>query len=592
MSQHKPTILVQIGLLLLVLALNAGCQPTETPTPTESIPTPTEAPPGPTPTPTRTPTPTPTSTHTPGPTPTPTGTPTPGPTPTPTSTSTPGPTTPAPTTPAPTSPPQPPLPGFKLGVNFWNVGVSGLFGPESEGTRGYVLLFQTEESLISSVISAHLTPIVRYDYDPGLHAVPIKRLNLSAFNDWKSRFSEYIDNHPEVTLFIVGNEPWNDGEITVEDYATAYAELWIEVHSVDTTPRRNARLLIAGQAPHRESPHGERIDGEKVTTENWLKAITRAIAAKGAGVDGYAIHAVGFGLEYDESVNAHAPILKSLSRNQANCPVPWDPTQSCKDIGVTWSETADHGFLGYWDQINSIPVGYRDKPIFITEFDTNAWGTGPRNSDHPELDVDKSSGDCKNGHQGETDDCMYTPVKNYPHENGTDWIVKAVDQVANDSRVNSRVKGMLWYVGPPHGWGMFALTRDAGRLPCARQDFQFKTKAPGHPLPSDPNCAGDTTAANIGGNLLWSTNNCVARADRTFVWGRDDESGLDKATVQCSPPVVYDLSGTIPGLPYAGIVNSVPPEGGTCVITVTDRAGNAAQTSLYNPGPIPIPSPG
>jgi len=147
---------------------------------------------------------------------------------------------------------------------------------------------------------------------------------------------------------------------------------------------------------------------------------------------------------------------------------------------------------------------------------------------------------------------------------------------------------MLWFVGPNYNdnWKYFALFNNARRLPCAKLDFQ---NANGVSAPADENCVGDKTAASINGSLLWSTSNCIARADRTFVYGRDDESGLDKAVVQCSPPTTYDLSWTIPGFSYAGIVNSVPPEGGTCVITVTDRAGNAAQTTLYNPGAVPIP---
>jgi hypothetical protein len=216
MLRHKLTTLVQIGLSLLVLALIAGCQPTETPTPpapTAPVPTPTEAPPGPTPTPSRT--------FTPGPTPTPTGTPTPGPTPTPTRTATNAPTSTATNTPTPagtaTNTPMPtpagkcvpPTTNFKLGVNFWNDQVPGLFGAGG----GYVLVNEVAD--LQKVIGhTQFTPIFRFDYSNN-QAVPnciapngqicargSTEGNCITCNTWIDAFTRRIDDYPQVKLYI------------------------------------------------------------------------------------------------------------------------------------------------------------------------------------------------------------------------------------------------------------------------------------------------------------------------------------------------------------------------------------------------------
>jgi ligand-binding sensor domain-containing protein/PKD repeat protein len=92
-----------------------------------------------------------------------------------------------------------------------------------------------------------------------------------------------------------------------------------------------------------------------------------------------------------------------------------------------------------------------------------------------------------------------------------------------------------------------------------------------------------------GASLVWTGSNCTGWPVGTHVWGRDDESGLDRVTVECSPATEYNLRWTEPGRLYAGIVPMVPPKDTTCTLTLYDRAGNFKRQTLYNPGPKKIP---
>jgi hypothetical protein len=341
-------------------------------------------------------------------------------------------------------------------VDFWGSGVKELFGANG----GYVLLSTDDAEHIGTVAGAGLTPIIRYDYR-NYQAVPLSDPEIE---NWKQEFTGWIDaahrDHPgvKVWLFIVGNEPGNEGTISSQNYAKAYTALWKNVHEGNGAQRLDTYLLVAGQAPH----HAD--------TPTWLRDVARAVEGEGAHVDGYTIHANGFGLEFDTTLKndpdngnrkdwPDVPYIAELLRgkyNMAACPQPSNPSSACD--AVDWP--GDDGFMTYKQQLDNIPPDLLScgQPVFITEFNPGSWGTG-----------DGSGKPLSEDQYYHKPYCPYTPANNYP----LGWIQNAVGQVKSDSRVN----GMLWYVGAPHpqgaydDWKYFSLTNIYKYLPCAKQDF-------------------------------------------------------------------------------------------------------------------------
>jgi hypothetical protein len=483
--------------------------------------------------------------------------------------------------------------------------VGDLFHPDG---RGYVLLIAEEDDNdIQPVINAGLTPIIRFDEGAG-QAVPVDE---DAIQRWVDRFSTYIENHRNVNLFIVGNEPFLEGRITDAQYAQAYVELWREVHLNEDGTRDeefdDVLLLVAGDAAHVPN------------VDTWLTRVSNLIIGAGLDgngqpdgsidVDGYAIHAYGFGTEY-ELLNADeieerngiqfnaeedsiyvAPQLRNLAENLALCPSPESPENACDGIGTGWPGNQD-GFLSYREQLDNLPtepIDFRSKPVFITEINTSSWGTGPGGQPFP----------LSRENYYHYPDAPYTPANNYP----TSWIGEAYQDVQayNALENRSNVSAFIWFVGTPHGegsftsednpnvriptdWRYFALTEDERRLPCARADFEYAAGRGGTPCTDE-----ESFAPNGGAALVWSTRFCTAYPDHIIAWGRDDESGLDRVTVVASPAQTYDLSWTEPGRTYSAIFEAVPPVGGYATFTLYDRAGNLTQRRVFNPGSFRVP---
>ena len=476
-----------------------------------------------------------------------------------------------------------------------------LFPP---GYHGYVLLHMDTSpdgsgpcggpdcDKIGAVLSANLIPVVRIDYRASnghSTAVPVVGKNASedGFQTWVTRFTYIVDQAygQGATLFIVGNEPWNDGKICLEEYATAYMALWDRVHK--DGQHEGVRLLVAGQAPHQQAdiPFGcpERNSSGTTTpvnTTTWLRELTRKIQAAGRNVDGYAIHANGFGVEYDRLLQdperpgwrKDLPLVPYIADGLWNiavdgslCEIPWDPWHGCRGLGNWSPEWADQGFLTFQDQINSID-NLGDRPVYITEFNPGGWGGGPEGFTYDY----HSSG------------CPYVPANNYPQEDGRDWIVRAASAVAEYNGMNGdRVQGVLWFTGMPGGgWDYFALTENHGYLPCARQDFQYVTGVPGHTSPSNANCEDERTSLIL--DLSPVVKNCQAIATNYLAY--DPNYRLREVRAGCSPEQSLDLSNlTEPGVIYAGSVGMVPPVNGTCVVTLTNEIGQSITRTLSNP---------
>jgi hypothetical protein len=470
-----------------------------------------------------------------------------------------------------------------MGVNFWDpienplVSVKELFGDKG----GYVLLLTNQgpyqerygklKSDLDSMRSVGLTPIIRYDYEPGNAAPICQDDNELACQEWKQNFVSLIaqiNGAPESLLpldslegigesipfeqvkarvFIVGNEPNLDGELTPAQYATTYAILWKAVHIDKDDPKfEEIELLVAGASVRNPQ------------TISWIEEVSNEILNNGANVDGYAIHTYGYGID--------APDPDTPGNE--NCQQGDQPDQPCDLLpDEVWA--GDDGFLNYKDQLNVIPANLVDKPVYITEFNTNIAG----------------------GLQHTLDDIPNVPAENYP----LGWIIEAANVIADEIAIDDRIKGIVWFVGTPNApnevsnenWRYFALTEPHGLLPCAREDFKYVTRI--SDSPSEEGCREEASAPSGGAALVWSTHNCIAQPDRTFVWGRDDESGLDHVTVVASPADTHDLSWTQPGRTYSAIFEAVPPVGGYATFTLYDRAGNLTQRRVFNPGSFRVP---
>lgn len=379
----------------------------------------------------------------------------------------------------PTTTPQPaqtatpiPRPTIPLGVNFWDpiaplpsptplVPSQSLFptpgAPEHRG--GYVLLMKEDvdyhPSLITTTINSGLTPVIRYD--DGERVVPV---DDDEIDNWKGRFLEFITTYPQVNLFIVGNEPWlGVPPIKLEQYARAYVELWQEVHGSPTNKQRSeVFLLVAGQGAHQSG--GLLAGDEGIDTVNWPGEVSKRIVELGADVDGYALHAYGFGREYTDQwplrpvdvPDIAAALWQMVAVGEGtptpdpqnplpSCPAPWKADQACDNLGGGW--LGDDGFLNFQDQLASLPPEFAGKPVYITEYNTNAWGTGDGRV--------RDFGDVMRPYSQHEPISPYMPANNYP----AGWIIDAANSVdAYNSATpapQNRIEGMMWFVGSPHG---------------------------------------------------------------------------------------------------------------------------------------------
>jgi protocatechuate 3,4-dioxygenase beta subunit len=182
-----------------------------------------------------------------------------------------------------------------------------------------------------------------------------------------------------------------------------------------------------------------------------------------------------------------------------------------------------------------------------------------------------------------------------------------------------RVVNVLWAIGDQAttvqfesnqtGWSAQEYDQEGNPIALHSSSFALELSPTDHPArgsstadeepyPGEPMLGGtpvilievpDKTSPVGGASLVWTGKNCTGWPVGTHVWGRDDESGLDHVTVECSPATEYDLRWTEPGRLYSAIVPVVPPRDTTCTLTLYDRAGNFRRQTLYNPGPKKIP---
>ncbi|MBI3039721.1 hypothetical protein HYY75_11870 [bacterium] len=176
-----------------------------------------------------------------------------------------------------------------------------------------------------------LMNIIRIDYKSGIPA-PADPADYKAFGD---SFIATVKKLSGVCdLFIVGNEPTIEGNMTAQEYASAFLSVYRRKGEMPS----GTKLLAAG-------PAGFSWDSrEKRDFLSWLEDM----ASRLDEVDGFALHTYG------------------------------DPTQGGADPRVANRRNNwpfDGGFMSFKEQIERVAKKWEgNKPIFITEFNTDVNG--------------------------------------------------------------------------------------------------------------------------------------------------------------------------------------------------------------------------
>jgi hypothetical protein len=224
--------------------------------------------------------------------------------------------------------------GVALAGVHWYSGDSGMLDTSAPlGKRGWNIEAIYDANSGGGSVRANaqrasdhgMVNIIRIDYR-NYQAVP---KNPSEYDNWVSGFNSCIQALRDIaTLFIVGNEPNIEGEISPEQYAAAFNYLYARKPA-------GIDLLVAG-------PSG-------FSDPSWFGGVNSRIN----NTDGFAIHTYG------------DPTICN------------DPRQSCSRGGWPF----DGGFLYFKDLINQIPSGFWSKPVYITEFNTDV--NGPEQQPNP-----------------------------------------------------------------------------------------------------------------------------------------------------------------------------------------------------------------
>ena len=288
-----------------------------------------------------------------------------------------------------------------------------------------------------------LVNIVRLDWKKG-HAVPKAD---EGYDTWTERFTSAVNTLKDVaTLFIVGNEPNKETNITSSEYAAAFNHLYGN-RVADT------KYLAAGPAAwHATDYAGPASESDIV----WLRNVSNAINE--GQLDGWALHTYGSPyLDYAGETDA-SDVLCNIP--DVDCPID-------RDIHKDSRLEGDADFRRYQDYIDEIKGKWAQKPVYITE--TNTYGYK---------------------HDHEPDDG--TPAHTYL----TGWNQSAYREIRNfntEKNANRsewpQVLCLCWFVDSYRGntaWMEFALSNeDEEKLVQARADFKASDTSTGI-LPGNP----------------------------------------------------------------------------------------------------------
>ncbi len=236
-------------------------------------------------------------------------------------------------------------PGNSIAGVHWYSGDTNLIG--TGGKRGYNVevvfnAFARDQNAIDKAARAAshgLTNIIRIDASDYL-AVPKECNPVSVGQrcwDWAAAFAGRVSDFNGIaSIFVVGNEPNLEGQISAETYANAFNLLYS--NHKKKMPAGTV-LLVTGQSGF----SGDL--GNLSSGLGWFRRTTGLIQQ----MDGLGIHTYG------------AP--------SASCA---DPRVACSRGGWNF----DGGFRWYRDQINAVDAKWRSPylPVYITEFNTDTNG--------------------------------------------------------------------------------------------------------------------------------------------------------------------------------------------------------------------------
>ena len=245
---------------------------------------------------------------------------------------------------------------------FWNVeSVIGV-STEPAGVGGPTVYNRGEVAVARNrCVRARnhgLVNLVRLDWKPN-HAVPTDGRFLDS---WKEHFALAVNALKDVaTIFIVGNEPniEPDGEqdeyhgITSHQYADAFRDLYAE--KVPGT-----MYLAAGPAfCALSNPEGQT---SEIDTD-WLESASNRIFerdGKRGNLDGWALHT--YGSPYLPYASGGA-LCDSAT---VECPIDEDDDRDSRLVD-------DAGFRRYRKYIDKIRGNWADKPVYLTETNTQGY---------------------------------------------------------------------------------------------------------------------------------------------------------------------------------------------------------------------------
>jgi hypothetical protein len=270
------------------------------------------------------------------------------------------------------------LPYGKRGWNIECIYDSGNAGPAITGAQK-----AKEDGLVN---------MIRISYRNG-ETVPRNSANHWG---WANEFRSCIQTiGGNADYYIVGNEPplADEGAITASQYVSAFNYLW---NFLSSERAAGKKLLIAG--PNAFGPN----------SLNWLNYV----AAYVTDASGISIHTYG---------------------DPNEC---WDPQDPCNYHPEWWF---DSGFQYFRDQLNQLGSRWDNKPVFITEINTDRNGL----NEYP------------------------NPIHNYRDN----WINDAMAAVRtyNNSSEYPKIFAVCWFVDRADSpWGEFALRN----IPVARNDMR------------------------------------------------------------------------------------------------------------------------
>ena len=309
-----------------------------------------------------------------------------------------------------------------------------------------------------------LVNIVRLDWKKG-HAVPKAD---EGYDTWTERFTSAVNTLKGVaTLFIVGNEPNEEGGISGSQYAEAFSELY-QSKVADT------KYLAAG-------PTLFKVLGDQNTGESdldWLESASGGINY----LDGWALHT--YGAPYLDYAGATDDANARCDTPSVNCPIDRDEHKTSMKL------TEDAGFRRYRNLIDRLRGKSITKPVYITETNTSGYKAEFENIDRE--DTSKKA----------------PPSVTYV----TGWIQKTYQEIWSYNRERSSnptgrppILCLCWFVDSDRdsNWMNFALSNNGPeKLRQARADFIASTTSTG----IDPNDPGSYLApwAPIAGTRVLS----------------------------------------------------------------------------------------